>query len=150
MRVYKVFAAKNLEAALGADFRIKVDAKQLLWGISEAESKDLKPDEVEELEFAALQEAVLVSAEDFEPSQKMLVVAADLQLAQIKELTKTKDFGDYAYQLSKSTVLKAQSLMVSELSAEEIIADEYAPELLWFDLSEVELALRYALGELLD
>lgn len=122
-------------------------AGSTVWGIEAAELAALRPDDAEELEFTAMQEAVLVTAErqvqaNASNDHRVAIIAADIP----DNASVPASAGDHARTLRAEEPIRIVSLHVSELNAQAILADEYAPDLLWFDPSELEEARAYAAG----
>lgn len=99
-----------------------------------------EPVDPEELEYEAMLTATyaaVASLLESEPRSRVAVLAADSPLT-------TGPDADGHVELEVGPQFRPVSVHVSEAGASEIEADDTAPDLLWFDISETGEAARYA------
>lgn len=139
MRAYRVQHSERGDAQGGL---VNVDAGGLVWGVDARQRSGRSADEVEEREFEALVQCLLVAAQapgaQASGAQGRLVcVAIDVPDTALTAADLTADeVGEYAHRLTVAVAAKPAAWLVSESSAPELLADEWAPEVLWFDASE--------------
>lgn len=139
-----------LAASRGIKLNWKIPAATKVWGIPVEKLQQLKPDYQEELEFEAQQEAVLFSAIQNPKSIDRIVIAA-ADLAPNQEVTinpvNPELYGEWASELSVANEVEIKAFLISEEDTVTINNSEYAPQMLWFDPSELDSVLNFARGE---
>lgn len=150
MRIYVPAAVTDGAPGVRLSPAPQVPSDTVVWGIEQSALAGLRPDDVEELEYAAMQEAVLVAAEamagqEDQDHHRVVILAADVPDSASDGTP--GDQGDHARVVRADEPIRIRSLHVSENSARGVREDEYAPDLLWFDPSELEGARDYARGE---
>ncbi|MDO5645527.1 MAG: hypothetical protein Q4G21_07580 [Dermabacter sp.] len=134
MRAYRVQHSERGDAPRGL---VNVDAGSLVWGVDARQRAGRSNDEVEEREFEALVQCLLVAAQAPGAQGRLVCVAIDVPDTALAAADLPADeVGEYAHQLTKAFAAKPAAWLVSESSAPELLADEWAPEVLWFDASE--------------
>lgn len=134
MRAYQVQPTRRGDHSHGP---VSVGAGSLVWGVDARQRSGRSADEVEEREFDALVECLLVAAQAPGASGRLVCVAIDVPDAALTAATLLADeVGEYAHQLTDTVSAKPAAWLVSDTSASELLADAWAPEVLWFDASE--------------
>ncbi|MCT1557449.1 hypothetical protein M3A96_04885 [Helcobacillus massiliensis] len=119
----------------------------LVWGVDPSIAKDVTADEAEQLDLDAVQEAVLVTAHGATgAAAHTRVVIAAVDVPDDAAPAEAGDNGDHARRITADEPVRIRALHVSELTAAEALADEFAPDVLWFDPSETAEAFAYASG----
>ena len=141
MRIYLPLTAQDrpvLEERRGA---IDLAHGRAAWAVH-AEARADRPEEDEEdLEYEAMQDAVHVAFAAAQPSQKVLVIAADVPDGAL--VPATEDGGAFGVALGTGSSGRIASFHVTELDAAAADEGDTDPALLWFDASEGPSALAY-------
>lgn len=143
----RVFTAVDPTECEGGTTHLALAEGCTVWGVSESAPAS-STDEREELEFEALTECVLTAAYAAEgsaqKSRRLLCAAVDIPATLLR--TADAERGQWALALTREASVTIAALLVSELSAQDAIASDFAPDMLWFDVSEAGSARDYALG----
>lgn len=139
MRIYLPLAAEDRPALLAARHELDLPAGREAWAVT-AEARADRPDQdVEDLEYDAVQDAVHVALQASEPRARALVMAADVADRALEAATDTG--GAYGVRLISGARAVIASFHVTEQDARTAELDDTDPALLWFDASEGPSAL---------
>lgn len=139
MRIYLPLAAEDRPALLAARHELDLPAGREAWAVT-AEARADRPDQdVEDLEYDAVQDAVHVALQASEPRARTLVMAADVTDRAIEAAADTG--GAYGVRLRTGARAVIASFHVTEQDALTAEQDDTDPALLWFDSSEGPSAL---------
>lgn len=141
MRIYLPLIAQDRPALQEGRRVIDLDAGRAAWAVTAEASADRPGQEVEDLEYEALQDAVHVAFTAAEQTARVLVIAADAPDDVIA--AETEDGGAFGIRLRERRSAKIASFHVTEQDAEAAAADDTDPALLWFDGGEGPDALAF-------
>lgn len=143
MRIYLPLTASDRAALELASIRLELAEGRAAWAVTAAAQRDFPGEDLEDLEYEALQDAVHVAYGTRSANQRALVVAADVPDAALGEAA---DGGPFGTVLVSSASARIASFHVTELDAAAAEADDTDPALLWFDAAEAADALAYLDG----
>lgn len=114
------------------------------WAVTAAARADRPGEDVEDLEYDALQDAVYAALENgpspVRGTQRVAVLAGDVADGAVREAVAGGAFG---VEIARAAELRIASVHVTEQGAEAVRADDTDPALLWFDVAEAADALDY-------
>lgn len=141
MRIYLPLLSQDHPVLESGQRLIDLDSGRAAWAVTAEASGDRPGQDVEDLEYEALQDAVHVAFTAAEGSARVLVIAADVPDGAIAAAS--EDGGAFGVRLQEPHVAKIASFHVTEQDAEAAKADDTDPALLWFDAAEGPDALVY-------
>ena len=141
MRIYLPLTAEDRAALTTPGSGIELAPGRTAWAVTSEARADRPDDDVEDLEYDALQDAVHVAFGAGTSSARALVIAVDVPDSTVEAAT--EDGGAFGLRLRTTATAKIASLHVTELDAAAAQADDTDPALLWFDVSEVSDAQSY-------
>jgi len=141
MRIYLPLTAEDRTVLTTPGSGIELAPGRTAWAVTDEARADRPDDDVEDLEYDALQDAVHVALGTGPSSARALVIAVDVSDGAVEAAT--EDGGAFGIRLRAAATAKIASLHVTELDAAAAQADDTDPALLWFDVSEVGDALAY-------
>lgn len=139
MRIYLPLADKDRPALLSARREIDLPAGREAWAVTAEARADRPGEDIEDLEYDAVQDAVHVALQAVEPDARALVMAADVADKALEGATSTG--GAYGVRLVSGARAVIASFHVTEQDARTAEQDDTDPALLWFDASEGPSAL---------
>ena len=143
MRIYLPLTATDRASLEPASTRLELPAGRAAWAVTASAERDFPGEDLEDLEYEALQDAVHVAYGAGDATARALVLAADVPDAVLGE---APDGGAFGVLLSSSASARIASFHVTELDAAAAEADDTDPALLWFDVVEAREALAYLDG----
>lgn len=143
MRIYLPLTAPDRAALETASTQLELAAGRPAWAVTAEARTDRPGTDEEELEYDALQDAVHVALEAAAPSQRALVIAADVEARLIEPAA---DGGAFGIRLASAGSARIASSHVTEMDAASADEDDTDPALLWFDAGEGPDALTYLGG----
>ena len=143
MRIYLPLTAPDRAALELASTRLELAEGRPAWAVTAAAQRGFPGEDLEDLEYEALQDAVHVAYGTGSANQRALVVAADVPDAALGEAA---DGGAFGTVLVSSASARIASFHVTKLDAAAAEADDTDPALLWFDATEAADALAYLDG----
>ncbi|MBK0332203.1 hypothetical protein I8D64_12430 [Brachybacterium sp. MASK1Z-5] len=142
MRIFAPVGPADHDALRSGAARIALETGRLIWGVSDAARAERAEEDVEELEYDALQDAVFSALGQVDPRMRALVLAGDVPDASLADAS--EDGGAFGLRLAREGALVIASAHATELDAAAAEVDDTDPALLWFDASELPAALDYA------
>ncbi|PZP14962.1 MAG: hypothetical protein DI611_10420 [Brachybacterium faecium] len=139
MRIYLPLADEDRPALLSARREIDLPAGREAWAVTAEARADRPGEDIEDLEYDAVQDAVHVALQAVEPDARALVMAADVADKALEGATSTG--GAYGVRLVSGARAVIASFHVTEQDARTAEQDDTDPALLWFDASEGPSAL---------
>lgn len=139
MRIYLPLADEDRPALLSARREIDLPAGREAWAVTTEARADRPGEDIEDLEYDAVQDAVHVALQAVEPDARALVMAADVADKALEGATSTG--GAYGVRLVSGARAVIASFHVTEQDARTAEQDDTDPALLWFDASEGPSAL---------
>lgn len=139
MRIYLPLADEDRPALLSARREIDLPAGREAWAVTAEARADRPGEDIEDLEYDAVQDAVHVALQAVEPDARALVMAADVADRALEGATSTG--GAYGVRLVSGARAVIASFHVTEQDARTAEQDDTDPALLWFDASEGPSAL---------
>lgn len=139
MRIYLPLADEDRPALLSARREIDLPAGREAWAVTAEARADRPGEDIEDLEYDAVQDAVHVALQVVEPDARALVMAADVADKALEGATSTG--GAYGVRLVSGARAVIASFHVTEQDARTAEQDDTDPALLWFDASEGPSAL---------
>ena len=139
MRIYLPLADEDRPALLSARREIDLPAGREAWAVTAEARADRPGEDIEDLEYDAVQDAVHVALQAVEPDARALVMAADVADKALEGATSTG--GAYGVRLVSGARAVIASVHVTEQDARTAEQDDTDPALLWFDASEGPSAL---------
>lgn len=139
MRIYLPLADEDRPALLSARREIDLPAGREAWAVTAEARADRPGEDIEDLEYDAVQDAVHVALQAVEPDARALVMAADVADKALEGATSTG--GAYGVRLVSGARAVIASFHVTEQDARAAEQDDTDPALLWFDASEGPSAL---------
>ena len=139
MRIYLPLADEDRPALLSARREIDLPAGREAWAVTAEARADRPGEDIEDLEYDAVQDAVHVALQAVEPDARALVMAADVADKALEGATSTG--GAYGVRLVSGARAVIASFHVTEQEARTAEQDDTDPALLWFDASEGPSAL---------
>lgn len=143
MRIYLPLTAPDRASLELASTRLELPAGRAAWAVTASAGRDFPGEDLEDLEYEALQDAVHVAYGAGSPTQRAMVIALDVPDAAIGD---ADDGGAFGVLLGTSASARIASFHVTELDAAAAEADDTDPALLWFDVAEAREALAYLDG----
>ncbi len=152
MRIYVPLLTADVEAlrhaAAGAG-RLLLPSGRPTWAVTPASRADRAGEDLEDLEYDALQDAVYAGLEHVEDAarrsapgtRRIGVAAGDVSDAAVAEASDTG--GAFGVVMVRDEELRIASLHVTERGATAVREDDTDPALLWFDVGELPTALDY-------
>ena len=134
MRIYLPLADEDRPALLSARREIDLPAGREAWAVTAEARADRPGEDIEDLEYDAVQDAVHVALQAVEPDARALVMAADVADKALEGATSTG--GAYGVRLVSGARAVIASFHVTEQDARTAEQDDTDPALLWFDASE--------------
>lgn len=141
MRIYVPMTAQDRPVLQDRSRSIDLAAERTAWAVSTDALADRPGQDEEDLEYEALQDAVHVAFTAGAPSERVLVIAADV--ADQALVPATEEGGAFGIRIHERCSAKIASFHVTELDAAGAEVDDTDPALLWFDASEGRDALTY-------
>lgn len=149
MRIYVPLLAADV-AALRRDVpprsRLALVNGRAAWAVTDASRADRAGEDVEDLEYDALQDAAYADLED--PARRadgahrrIGILAGDVPESAVRDASATG--GAFGVRLTRAEELKIASLHVTEQGATAIRDDDTEPALLWFDVAELAAGFDY-------
>lgn len=139
MRIYLPLADEDRPALLSARREIDLPAGREAWAVTAEARADRPGEDIEDLEYDAVQDAVHVALQAVEPDARALVMAADVADKALEGATSTG--GAYGVRLVSGARAVIASFHVTEQDARTAEQDDTDPAMLWFDASEGPSAL---------
>lgn len=139
MRIYLPLAGEDRPALLSARRELDLPAGREAWAVTVEARADRPGEDIEDLEYDAVQDAVHVALQTVEPHARALVMAADVADKAVEGATDTG--GAYGVRLVSGARAVIASFHVTEQDARTAEQDDTDPALLWFDASEGPSAL---------
>lgn len=143
MRIYLPLTAPDRASLALASTRLELAEGRAAWTVTDSARRDFPSEDLEDLEYEALQDAVHVAYGAGDPTARALVIAADVPDAVLAEAS---DGGAFGVLLRSPAPARIASFHVTELDAAAAEADDTDPALLWFDAAEASDALAYLDG----
>ncbi|MCT1910465.1 DUF6912 family protein [Brachybacterium paraconglomeratum] len=143
MRIYLPLTATDRASLELASTRLELPAGRAAWAVTASAERDFPGEDLEDLEYEALQDAVHVAYGAGSPTQRAMVIALDVPDAAIGDAA---DGGAFGVLLGTPASARIASFHVTELDAAAAEADDTDPALLWFDVVEAREALAYLDG----
>lgn len=143
MRIYLPLTAPDRASLELASARLELAEGRAAWTVTDSARQDFPGEDLEDLEYEALQDAVHVAYGAGDPTRRALVIAADVPDAVLAE---APDGGAFGVLLRSPAAARIASFHVTELDAAAAEADDTDPALLWFDAAEAADALAYLDG----
>lgn len=143
MRIYLPLTAPDRASLELASTRLELAAGRAAWAVTASAERDFPGEDLEDLEYEALQDAVHVAYGACAPTQRAMVIALDVPDAAVREAA---DGGAFGVLLDTAASARIASFHVTELDAAAAEADDTDPALLWFDVAEARDALAYLDG----
>jgi len=143
MRIYLPLTASDRSSLELASTRLELAAGRTAWGVTASAQRDFPGEDLEDLEYEALQDAVHVAYGAGSSTERALVLAADVPDSAVREAA---DAGAFGILLDTHASARIASFHVTELDAAAAEADDTDPALLWFDAAEATEALAYLDG----
>ena len=134
MRIYLPLTEDDRPALLACRRELDLPAGREAWAVTAEARSDRPGEDVEDLEYDAVQDAVHVALQAAEPTSRALVMAADVTDQAIEPATETG--GAYGVRLRSAARAVIASFHVTEQNARAAEQDDTAPALLWFDATE--------------
>ena len=134
MRVYLPLHPEDRPTLLAARREIDLPAGREAWGVTPEARADRPQEDLEDLEYDAIQDAVHVALQSSAPEARALVTALDVADAAVEPATGTG--GAYGVRLRTGARGVIASFHVTEQDARSAEADDTDPALLWFDAAE--------------
>ncbi|MFC0674500.1 DUF6912 family protein [Brachybacterium hainanense] len=148
MRIFLPVADTEHALLRSGAARLALEPGRTAWAVTASARADRPREDLEDLEYDALQDAVYAAlqtgSDDDDPHRRALVVAGDTEDAALAEAG--EEAGAYGVVTTAATGLRIASLHVTELGARAVEQDDTDPALLWFDVSEGPRALAYLHG----
>ena len=144
MRIYLPLATEDRVALESSAPRLELAARRVAWGVHAEALRDRPDQDVEDLEYDALQDAVHIAYLTGAADQRALVIAADAPDDAVE--VSGEDGGAFGVVTAAPTQARIASFHVTELDAAAADADDTDPALLWFDASEGGDALAFLGG----
>ncbi|WP_152354367.1 DUF6912 family protein [Brachybacterium subflavum] len=142
MRIFAPVGPADHDALRSGAARVALETGRPVWGVSDAARADRAAEDVEELEYDALQDAVFSALGQIDPRMRALVLAGDVPDASLADAS--EDGGAFGLRLAREDTLVVASAHATELDAAAAEVDDTDPALLWFDASELPAAIDYA------
>ncbi len=143
MRIYLPLTASDRSSLELASTRLELAAGRAAWAVTASAQRDFPGEDLEDLEYEALQDAVHVAYGAGSSTERALVLAADVPDSAVREAA---DAGAFGILLDTHASARIASFHVTELDAAAAEADDTDPALLWFDAAEATEALAYLDG----
>lgn len=143
MRIYLPLTATDRASLELASTRLELPAGRAAWAVTASAERDFPGEDLEDLEYEALQDAVHVAYGAGSPTQRAMVIALDVPDAAIGDAA---DGGAFGVLLGTPASAAAASSSVTWKLAIRAEADDTDPALLWFDVVEAREALAYLDG----
>lgn len=144
MRIYLPLTTADRTALESSASDLDLDRGRAVWGVHAEARSDRPEQDVEDLEYDALQDAVHVAYLAAPAERRALVIAADVADSAL-ELAEAGG-GAFGLVTGAATRARLASFHVTELDAAAAAADDTDPALLWFDASEGPDALAFLGG----
>lgn len=141
MRIYLPLSAQDRQALQDGRRALDLDAGRAAWAVTSEARADRPGEDVEDLEYEAMQDAVFVACSAAQPEQRVLVIAADVHDGAITP--ETEQAGAFGIVLTAGASAKIASFHVTEQDAATADADDTDPALYWFDAVESREALSF-------
>lgn len=141
MRIYLPLTVEDRPVLESRGVVLGLAAGRPAWAVNAEARRDRPGQDEEDLEYEALQDAVHVAFTGAGPSQRVLVLAADVPEQALRPAT--EDGGAFGVAIDQDCTGRLASSHVSELGAAAAEADDTDPALLWFDPSEGPEALAF-------
>lgn len=114
------------------------------WAVTASARGDRPGEDIEDLEYEALQDAVYAALENgpspVQGARRVAVIAGDVADDAVRE---AEAGGAFGIRIARRAELRIASVHVTEQGAEAVRADDTDPALLWFDVAESDDALDY-------
>lgn len=149
MRIYVPLQDPDI-ATLSADpgttvARMRLDEGRAAWAATAEAREDRAGEDLEDLEYEALQDAVHAALErgarPAQGAERVGVLAGDVSDGALEDAS--ADGGAFGVRMGRAEDLRIASIHVTELGAATIRADDTDPALLWFDAAEAATAIDY-------
>ncbi len=149
MRIYVPLLPADIEVLRRAETpagRLALASGRPAWAVTPAARDDRAGEDLDDLEYDALQDAVYANLEDparrsASGGRRLGVVAGDVSDQAVADASHTG--GAFGVVMARGEELRIASLHVTEQGAAAIRADDTDPALLWFDVAELPAALDY-------
>lgn len=143
MRIYLPLTDTDRASLELASTRLELAEGRAAWAVTDSARRGFPGEDLEDLEYEALQDAVHVAYGAGSSTQRAMVIALDVPDAAIGD---ADDGGAFGVLLGTSASARIASFHVTELDAAAAEADDTDPALLWFDAAEAADALAYLDG----
>lgn len=142
MRIFAPVGPADHDTLRSGAARLSLEEGRPVWGVSDAALAERAGEDVEELEYDAMQDAVFSALGQVDPRMRALVLSGDVADGSLADAS--EDGGVFGLRLAREATLVIASAHATELDAAAAEVDDTDPVLLWFDASELPAALDYA------